>query len=154
VSRDLFWFLAGMVVALAATMVVMPKLRATGVAATVRSRPALWVGLAALLSITATTIGMYVWIGAPAAIGAGQVVSAAAASSASAAGKAPPGMEVVTARLAARLEAQGGTAEEWRLLAQSYDFLGRPAQAAAARERAQQSSAGATAVPQRFSNRL
>lgn len=153
-TRALFWFLMGVLVALAATMVVIPKLRAKGIAAMIRSHPALWIGLVALLSITATTTGMYVWVSTPADIGAGQVVSATAAPAASVADEAPPGMEVVTARLAARLEAQGGTAEEWRLLAQSYDFLGRPAQAAAAREREKQSSAGASAAPQRFPNRL
>lgn len=122
--------------------------------APIRSRPVLWVGLAALLSITVTTLGLYLWISTPAANGARQVNAAIAGPSAGAPRAAAPGMEVVTARLAARLEAQGGTAEEWRLLAQSYDFLGRPEQAAAARERAGQSNAGAAATAQRFPKRL
>jgi hypothetical protein len=42
-------------------------------------------------------------------------------------------MDVATAALQARLDQQGGTPAEWQLLAQSYDFLGRPVEAAAAR---------------------
>ena len=42
-------------------------------------------------------------------------------------------MEVATAALQSRLDQQGGTPAEWQLLAKSYDFLGRPVEAAAAR---------------------
>jgi hypothetical protein len=42
-------------------------------------------------------------------------------------------MEVATAALQSRLDQNDGTPEEWQLLAQSYDFLGRTQQAAAAR---------------------
>lgn len=42
-------------------------------------------------------------------------------------------MEVATEALRARLEQHGGTAADWQLLAQSYDFLGRPKDAEAAR---------------------
>lgn len=43
-------------------------------------------------------------------------------------------MEASTQALAARLAAQGGTDEDWNLLAQSYDFLGRTEDAAQARQ--------------------
>ena len=43
-------------------------------------------------------------------------------------------MEAATATLAARLAAKGGTDEDWKLLAQSYDFLGRTEEAKQARE--------------------
>jgi hypothetical protein len=42
-------------------------------------------------------------------------------------------MEEVTGKLAARLAAQAGSEADWRLLAQSYDFMGRSQEAAAAR---------------------
>jgi len=43
-------------------------------------------------------------------------------------------MEAATAALAARLAAQGGMDKDWELLAQSYDFLGRSAEAQQARQ--------------------
>ena len=39
-----------------------------------------------------------------------------------------------TARLEGRLERNGGSPDDWELLAKSYEFLGRPADAARARE--------------------
>lgn len=47
-------------------------------------------------------------------------------------------MDQAAAKLAARLESQGGTAADWNLLAQAYDFLGRPEDAQRARARAAQ----------------
>ncbi len=47
-------------------------------------------------------------------------------------------MDAAAANLAARLQRQGGTAADWNLLAQAYDFLGRPADAQRARARAAQ----------------
>ena len=47
-------------------------------------------------------------------------------------------MDQAAARLAARLESQGGTAADWNLLAQAYDFLGRPEDARRVRARAAQ----------------
>jgi hypothetical protein len=56
-------------------------------------------------------------------------------------GTAQP-MDQAAAELAARLERQGGSAADWNLLAQAYDFLGRPQDARRARARA--AKAGAT----------
>lgn len=50
-------------------------------------------------------------------------------------------MEQAAAGLAARLERQGGTAADWNLLAQAYDFLGRPEDAQGARAKAAQIAA-------------
>jgi hypothetical protein len=52
-------------------------------------------------------------------------------------------MDQAAARLAQRLERQGGTAADWNLLAQAYDFLGRPQDAQRARARATAAQAGA-----------
>jgi cytochrome c-type biogenesis protein CcmH len=43
-------------------------------------------------------------------------------------------MQEATAQLEARLERNGGGTEDWELLAKSYEFLGRPADAARARQ--------------------
>jgi len=43
-------------------------------------------------------------------------------------------MQEATAQLEARLERNGGSADDWELLAKSYEFLGRPADAARARQ--------------------
>lgn len=51
-------------------------------------------------------------------------------------------MEVATAALQSRLDQHDGTPEEWQLLAQSYDFLGRPKEAAAARARVRNANPG------------
>jgi cytochrome c-type biogenesis protein CcmH/NrfG len=56
-------------------------------------------------------------------------------------------MDQAAARLAARLQSKGGTAADWNLLAQAYDFLGRPQDAQRARARAAQ--AGASPAPAR-----
>lgn len=51
-------------------------------------------------------------------------------------------MDEAAANLADRLQRQGGTAADWNLLAQAYDFLGRPDEAQRARARA--AAVGAT----------
>jgi hypothetical protein len=60
-------------------------------------------------------------------------------------GGARPGMaqpmDRAAADLAARLESKGGTAADWNLLAQAYDFLGRTADAQRARARAAKAGA-------------
>ena len=45
-------------------------------------------------------------------------------------------MDVAAAQLAARLKREGGSPADWNLLAESYEFLGRPKAAEWARERA------------------
>jgi len=50
------------------------------------------------------------------------------------AGTTAGSMEAATLALKTRLAAQGGADEQWQLLAQSYDFLGRTAEAQLARE--------------------
>ena len=64
---------------------------------------------------------------------AGTAAPAAAQPASSAPGTAGS-MESATLALAARLSAQGGTDDQWKLLAQSYDYLGRPGDAELARQ--------------------
>jgi cytochrome c-type biogenesis protein CcmH/NrfG len=53
-----------------------------------------------------------------------------------AAGKSAPSIESAAAGLAERLHKSGGTREDWMLLARSYDFMGRRAEADEARAQA------------------
>lgn len=68
--------------------------------------------------------------GAP-AIGAGSPMGGAAAGTANSAGS----MTAAIASLQARLAKGGGSAEDWELLAKSYEFIGRPEDASKARAR-------------------
>ena len=66
-----------------------------------------------------------------------QTVSSASmppAMAAPAAGSAAGSMEAATLALKTRLATQGGADDQWELLAQSYDFLGRSDEASLARE--------------------
>jgi hypothetical protein len=78
---------------------------------------------------------IYRLIDHPATVSAPTAMAAAAP-----AGKARS-LEEATAGLEARLSRQGGSASDWTLLAQSYEFLGRTADAQRARERALSSGA-------------
>ncbi len=74
------------------------------------------------------------WPTATEASVAGTTDSATSTQSASAgAGAGAGALDEVTRSLADRLEKKGGTDDEWRLLAQSYDYMGRPDEARAAR---------------------
>jgi hypothetical protein len=55
-------------------------------------------------------------------------------------------LEDVTQKLAQRLATKGGTDEEWRLLAQSYEYMGRTNEAQAARAHIMTGEANASAV--------
>jgi len=72
--------------------------------------------------------------------GASSPAAAATDSQLSAAVPAKPrvaSVEEATAKLAARLQRDGGSREDWRLLGESYDYLGRKAEADAAFARAE-----------------
>jgi hypothetical protein len=75
--------------------------------------------------------------------------SAGMASNASSTAPAPANgsagsLEEVTRKLAERLATKGGTDDQWRLLAQSYDYMGRPEDARAARMHVAADQANAT----------
>jgi cytochrome c-type biogenesis protein CcmH len=84
-----------------------------------------WFTAGVLTGVTATIVAIPFWHG----------IERPVAESTPSAAKAPS-MEEATARLAARLEREGGSAGDWELLAKSYDFLGRTAEAGRARARA------------------
>jgi cytochrome c-type biogenesis protein CcmH len=77
---------------------------------------------------------------APAAMMAPAAASAAGASASPAA--SAKSMEAEVAALEARLSRDGGTADDWTLLAKAYDFMGRPDDARRARARTAKPGAG------------
>ena len=152
-----FWFLAGILTALATLILLLPWLRTIPRLGPLPSLP--WqAGVGAVLML-AVVLGLYRWFGhspaAPAtaalpatnaAIAAGPFADAVnqsgnlssprAGNPASPAPKAAAGsMGSAIASLEARIAKGGGTADDWELLAKSYEFLDRPADASKARAR-------------------
>lgn len=134
---NIFWFIAGTLTGLSAMLIAFPLLSAARAALDKRS-----------LRIAATAIGiagfaaaallLYRTLGRPDLLDGHTATTAAAhpGISSSSAGTTPDSMESVAARLDARLAREGGSREDWLLLAQSYDFMGRAADAQRARARA------------------
>lgn len=140
-TRDLFWFVAGLMSAAAAMLIAVPLFASRRTETGPGLRLGLLIGAVAIVGLGAATLALYRAVGTPSAVGAGgaeTTASGQAPGSVPATGPAmkAPSMEDATARLADRLAREGGTSADWELLAQSYEFLGRAKDAAAARARA------------------
>jgi hypothetical protein len=128
-----FWFTAGVLTGVTVTAVSMPFLRGVGTA--FASRPRAYLVAAAGLALFACSAALlYLAVGSPSSVQ--QAAPAHPVAGGTTPGSKAPSMEEATARLAARLERDGGSADEWELLAKSYDFLGRGADASRARTHA------------------
>jgi hypothetical protein len=151
-----FWFMAGILFTVAIVVLLLPWLRTVPRLGALPSLP--WqAGLGAAILIVAV-LALYHEFGSPdgrpdlvsrsaapaapavarnAAIDTGIASAISAANSGSAAGPAAPAgassMNSAIATLEGRLAKGGGSADDWELLAKSYEFLGRPADAAKAR---------------------
>ena len=142
----IFWFIAGALVGVGATLVATPLWRG----ALTLGRGGIRYGLAG--AFVATFAGaaaiIYLAIGSRHSLAsrpAAAMVAPAADSSAGAAAKsdAPAkSMDAEVAALEARLARDGGSADDWTLLAKAYDFLGRPDDARRARARGANPAAG------------
>jgi cytochrome c-type biogenesis protein CcmH len=147
--RDSFWFLAGVLVAVAIMVTVRAWLRerpalgeahAEG-AAKRPAIPSFAVPLAAGLALVGVALGIYFLLGSPDSIASTHAAAAPQSSHDPPAANAGS-LEDVTNKLASRLATQGGSDNDWQLLAESYEYLGRTADAKAAR--AHVASAAAT----------
>jgi cytochrome c-type biogenesis protein CcmH/NrfG len=130
----MFWFIAGVAAGVAATFAATALWR---VARGASRRTPLYYAIAGcgVAILGAASVLIYRLIDHPAIVSAPTAMAAAAPES-----KARS-LEEATAGLEARLARQGGSASDWTLLAQSYEFLGRTADAQRARERALSSGA-------------
>lgn len=133
--RDSFWFLAGVLIAVAIMVTVRAWLRErpalgeapAGDGAKRPSIPSFAVPLAAGLALVGVALGIYFLLGSP------DSIASAHASAAPQPAPTAGSMDDVTNKLAARLATQGGSDNDWQLLAESYDYLGRTEDAKAAR---------------------
>ena len=170
----LFWFFAGVLTTLALLVVLSPWLRTLPAFASLPAAP--WQGSVVAIVIVAALFASYGWLvrpdvagrpspppataaGAPSgnggALGTAAKVFGDATSpatgpgdAASPASKAGAGsMDSAIAALEARLAKGGGTPDDWELLAKSFEFLGRPADAAKARAKQLPSLAGDSKSP-------
>jgi cytochrome c-type biogenesis protein CcmH len=138
-----FWFAAGTLTGLAAAVVVIPIARA--LVRESRTR-AFKLGSVAILlmAFAVTAFTLYRTLGRPEAIDASRAATLPAHPGARtpSAGEQVDSLDSATRRLEERLGREGGSAEDWQLLAQSYEALGRPQDA----ERARQQAVGAPPV--------
>jgi hypothetical protein len=152
---SVFWFLAGMLTMFAALIVILPWLRTIP---RFESLPAVpWQAPLISLLVVCAALAMYSWLGrpeltarapavmpadqnargmmsAPAPSATGNTAGGSAAASNAAGGNTAAGsMGAAVASLRARLAKGSGSADDWELLAKSYDFMGRPDDARQAR---------------------
>jgi predicted Zn-dependent protease len=95
------------------------------------------VPIAAALALIGVALGIYFLLGSPDSIApdhnaALRVASASQPQQTGQTSGRAGALDDVTRKLAERLAANGGTDDEWRLLAQSYQYMGRTAEAKAA----------------------
>lgn len=141
----LFWFLAGMLTTLASLIVILPWLRTIP---RFHSLPALpWQASVGGVVIVIAVLGLYRWLGRSGIVAQpGPLtppIARAMESSTTVDADAPTptkgspaaSMSTAIASLQARLAKGGGSSDDWELLAKSYEFIGRPTDAAKARSR-------------------
>jgi len=134
---ELFWLLAGVLITLAALVLLLPWLRTIRRLGPLPSVP--WQGTVGAAMALAVVVVLYLHYGRPDLLGNvtssyAPAAGSAAQATASAATKASAGsMNSAIAALEARLAKGGGTGDDWELLAKSFEFLGRPDDAVKAR---------------------
>lgn len=152
--REVFWFLAGVAAAIAALLIAVPLWRAAPDDQGLRTRLLLPTGISVI--VIAAAIVLYMRLGAPRSMDSpipapAQVLTEAHAAEVTAGaqggGAGAGSLEDAARQLAQRLERDGGSAADWELLAQSYEFLGRTAEAQQARERGKSAPATAQRAP-------
>jgi cytochrome c-type biogenesis protein CcmH/NrfG len=139
----MFWFVSGVLAGVTGTLIAIPLWRASVLTLARPSLRYVRMGGATVALFAVSAALIYLGVGSPGALNRGSAVVAPHQGVAQATGKAQS-MEAATAGLEARLTREGGTPDEWQLLARSYDFLGRPDDAKRARARAADGGAKST----------
>jgi hypothetical protein len=156
----IFWFLSGMLITLACVIMLLPWLRTIPRLAALPKN--FWQAGIGAGVIVLTVVGLYRWLGHPDLAGqpaglaasngfrdalmmsskAGSAGNANASGNSRSSGNSNPAapasagsMNAAIASLEARLAKGGGSADDWELLAKSFEFLGRPEDASKARAR-------------------
>jgi tetratricopeptide (TPR) repeat protein len=136
---SIFWFLAGMLTMFAALIVILPWLRTIPRFESLPSLP--WQAPLLGLLVVGAALAMYLWLGRPdlaaqppSAMSQDSNARASPSRAAADGGKAAAGsMTAAIDSLRARLAKGSGSADDWELLAKSYEFVGRPDDARQAR---------------------
>jgi hypothetical protein len=143
--RDSFWFLAGALVTVAIMVTLRAWLRERPAQAVRTGIPPFAVPIAAALALIGVALGIYFLLGSPDSIASAHGTASERGSATQVANASPSRQQMgqsstnagslddVTRKLAARLAAKGGSDSEWKLLAESYDYMGLTAEAKAAR---------------------
>ena len=133
-ARDVSWFVAGLLLALAVSFIMRGWLSRIGARPAIRALR--WPAVAVLI-LAVPVLLLYAWPGGPGQNGAGPAATAAVTAGSAEHGPVHGGgtLDAMLARLEARLRDGNGTAADWELLAQTYDYLGRKADAGNTRQR-------------------
>lgn len=130
--NNIFWFAAGLLTAIAIVLVAIPLLRAS--AATRPGGP--WRSVAAVASAVAfigLAVAIYRTTGRP-DLTAPPAQPKSAPAAADDGVKHADSLDISVQRLEARLARDGGSNDDWELLAKSYEFMSQPENAARARQ--------------------
>jgi len=140
--------LAGLLTAIAATLVIYPWLRKRSRAPWLPAAPK-W-ALTCTALILAVAVGLYSWLGGPQRATSAGVVNTSAAdvvpAHANGRSQSAGSMDNAITGLETRLARSGGSDADWDLLSKSYEYMGRSADAAAAHEKRLPQGAGATTM--------
>jgi cytochrome c-type biogenesis protein CcmH/NrfG len=143
---DVLWFLAGVLAAVAATFVIYPWARGLPRAPWLRALRK-WSLAAAALGL-AGVLGLCLWLGSAQSVTRNSIAATSAPTAGTAHSNGSPqaagSMDNALTGLESRLAKSGGSDADWELLAKSYEFMGRSADAVAAREKRLPQTAGAT----------
>lgn len=145
-TRDTFWLCVGLLAAGAIAFVLPSLLRALPIERGKAGRLGAIVALCSFFVVV--SVSLYLALGEPSALERGANPTASPhASAMRGAAPATDSLDSATARLATRLRRDGGSDADWELLAQSYEYAGNSAAAAAARAHETVDIEPATAVP-------
>lgn len=132
--RDSFWFFAGALVTVAVMVTMHAWLRERPVPAGRLAIPSFAIPIAAGLGLLGVALGIYFLLGSPDSIASSHAAASPEPSHQMSQSSAAAGsLDDVTNKLAARLATKGGSDNEWKLLAESYEYMGRTAEAKAAK---------------------